>query len=103
MPHPKNRLKLTGDTHLPEVGDLGDLIDQADELELTVVEVAPARVYADGWVPQSQPAPAEYGALAAQPVLPVEGRMQRRLAARPWLMAAAALGLGFVVAKMLRR
>jgi hypothetical protein len=21
MPHPKNRLKLTGDTHLPDVGD----------------------------------------------------------------------------------
>ena len=29
MPHPKNRLKLTGDTHLPDVDD--DLLDADDE------------------------------------------------------------------------
>ncbi|HET8744973.1 MAG TPA: hypothetical protein VFM98_05185 [Ramlibacter sp.] len=104
MPHPKNRLKLTGDTHLP---DIADLLDEADEVELTVVEVAPQRVYADGWVPPSQAEMememAAESAMAPGPVLQVERGVQRQVAARPWLMMAAALGFGFVVAKMLRR
>ena len=49
MPHPKNRLKLTGDTHLP---DIGDLLERADADEPAVLEFdTEPRVYADGWTP----------------------------------------------------
>ena len=115
MPHhPKNRLKLTGDTHLP---DVGDLLAGADEVELTVVEIdAPPRVYADGWVPDPharRPEAAPEVLLLAEvpqpartlpaPLASVERKVERRVASTPWLAVGAALGFGFLVAKMLRR
>ena len=101
MPHPKNRLKLTGDTHLP---DVGDLLGDADEVELTVDEIAAQpRVYADGWVPPAQEAvPPEQPSLP-EPLMAVERKVERRVASTPWLAIGAALGFGFLVAKMLRR
>jgi hypothetical protein len=102
MPHPKNGLKLTGDTRMPELGDLpGD----ADEIEVTVVEVAtPERVYADGWVP-TEPllAQAQSHHKLPAPLMKVERKVERRVAATPWLAMGVALGFGFLVAKMLRR
>jgi hypothetical protein len=102
MPHPKNRLKLTGDTHLP---DIGDLLEQ-DDMELAVVHT-PAPVYADGWVPPAQQAmkdlEEEKHRELPQPLVQVERKVERKVASTPWLAAGAALGFGFLVAKMLRR
>ena len=107
MPHPKNRLKLTGDTHLP---DVGDLLEQDDALELAAPGTgAQSRVYADGWVPSAQQAMADmpeersmHEALPA-PLLQAERKVERKVASTPWLAAAAALGFGFLVAKMMHR
>jgi hypothetical protein len=73
MPHPKNRLKLTGDTHLP---DIGDLLERADADEPAVLEFdAEPRVYADGWAPSGPEAlPAEEHALPE----PVDAGRTRR-------------------------
>ena len=100
MPHPKNRLKLTGDTRLP---DIGELLEQADEVEIDVVEVAPARVYADGWEPSEQQALPEEREVLPAPVMKAERAMERQVVATPWLAIGAALGFGFLVARMLRR
>ena len=101
MPHPKNHLKLTGDTHLP---DPGDLLEQGDELELAIVEIdAPARVYADGWVPSAEEALPEEKHSLPEPVMKVERAVERRVVATPWLAMGGALVFGFLVAKMLRR
>ncbi|MEJ8839543.1 hypothetical protein [Ramlibacter sp. AN1133] len=105
MPHhPKNRLKLTGDTHLP---DVGGLLDDADERELTAAEIdAQPRVYADGWVPSEQDAMPEAQQerhSLPEPLMALERKAQRRMASTPWLALGAALGFGFLVAKMLRR
>jgi len=102
MPHPKNRLKLTGDTHLP---DVGDLLAQADELERDVVETqAQTRVYADGWLPPEQAAAMpEEQPMLPEPLLAAERTVERRVVSTPWLAAGAALAFGFVVAKLLRR
>ena len=100
MPHPKNRLKLTGDTHLP---DVSDLLGDADEAELAIVEIdAQPRVYADGWAPPLQQAMPAAPSLP-EPVMQVERKLERQVASTPWLAILAALGFGFVVARMLRR
>ena len=39
MPSPRNRLKLTGDTHLPDVGDEVDIVEE--EVVVVVAEAAP--------------------------------------------------------------
>ena len=99
MPHPKNRLKLTGDTHLP---DVNELFGDADEIEVAVVEIdAQPRVYADGWEGSSEAIPAETQSLPV-PLMQAEQQVKRRVAATPWLAVGAALGFGFLVAKMLR-
>jgi hypothetical protein len=53
MPNPRNRLKLTGDTHLPDVGDDGtddgDVLAfepaQADERDSPMREAMPSPAY----------------------------------------------------------
>jgi hypothetical protein len=101
MPHPKNRLKLTGDTHLP---DIGDLLDDADEVEVSIVEVdAQPRVYADGWVPSARDTMPEGKHSLPEPLMAVERTMEQRVVSTPWLAMGAALAFGFLVAKMLRR
>jgi len=57
MPHPKNRLKLTGDTHLPDVGFEPIADDETVEMvmfvaDTTDVPTTAPRVYADGWTPR---------------------------------------------------
>ena len=97
--HPKNGLKLTGDTHLPDI--LDDLRDgDAREEE--------ARVYADGYAP---PGPQEtVAALQEEPGVPEPSRLERaeRVAGRvggraPWVLMAGGLLLGCMAARMLRR
>lgn len=108
MPHPKNRLKLTGDTHLP---DVTDLMAEADEIEIVAVEIVEAepRVYADGYVPSPDPAssseqpraaaePQRTGALAA-----VERRVEALPKRSPWLAVGAGLMFGWLVARLLSR
>jgi hypothetical protein len=104
MPHPKNRLKLTGDTHLhdPRFDYMPD--DDASLEMLTVEEeqVLAPRVYADGFVPsatdesepQSEPA-SGVAAKAVDKVAQVEARS-------PWLAIGAMLAFGWLVARMLR-
>ena len=102
--HPKNGLKLTGDTHLPD--PLDDMRDDSDDATVLVVEEV--RVYADGYTP---PAPAEtLAALMEEPGAPEPTRMQRieRRAGRvgeraPWMLIAGGLLLGGMAARMLRR
>lgn len=98
MPHPKNRLKLTGDTHLPDVGyDSGFDDDQEQTVVLEDVTI----VYADGWVPSlEQPAdqPQEQGA-----VQKIERQVQQLPARKPWLAIGMALTAGWLLARMLRR
>ena len=43
MPHPKNHLKLTGDTHLPDVGD-DDMTDLDMEPGADFEDAAPAAI-----------------------------------------------------------
>lgn len=101
MPHPKNRLKLTGDTHLP---DVGDLLERADANESAVLaSEAQPRVYADGWTPSEPEALPEEEQFLPEPVMQVERAVERRVAATPWLAVGGALAFGFLVARMLRR
>lgn len=101
--HPKNGLKLTGNTRLPEIGDDFPLDDDD-----TVVVVEEVRVYADGYAP---PAPAEtMAALQEEPTVPEPSRMQRmerqagRIGGRaPWVLIAGGLLLGSIAARLLRR
>jgi hypothetical protein len=101
MPHPKNRLKLTGDTHLPDVPDMLDDLDEADP------DAAPldagARVYADGWVAPPPDAASEEMHHLPEPVMQAERQLRRQVGSTPWLAVGAALGVGFLVARMLRR
>jgi len=100
MPHPKNHLKLTGDTHLP---DVGDLLGEADDIEAAALEIdAQPRVYADGWMPEAQEDVREEPSMLPQPLRQVERSVERRVVSTPWLAVAAALGFGLLVARMLR-
>jgi hypothetical protein len=101
--HPKNGLKLTGNTRLPETMD--DLYDDDEAATLVAQET---RVYADGFTP---PAPAEtLAALREEPDVPEPTRMQRfeRKAGHvgeraPWILMAGGFLLGCIAARLLRR
>jgi hypothetical protein len=96
MRSPKNRLKLTGDTHPPEVEfDLG-----ADE-DVVMYAIVPedegqSRIYADGFVLPGQLA--EVG--VAQVVV---GTTPRPRQFTPWLAVGAMLAFGLLVSRLLRR
>jgi hypothetical protein len=97
--HPKNGLKLTGDTHLP------DILDDLRDGDVPEEEV---RVYADGYAPSG---PQEtIAALQEEPGVPEPGRVQRAERAAggvggraPWLLVAGGLLLGCMAARLLRR
>ena len=100
MPHPNNRLKLTGDTHLPDVGlDLN-----LDDRQMATIEALEPRFYADGYVPG-----AEMGAEEMDHPEPpttvqkVEQKVARQTRSTPLLMAGAGLLFGWMVMKVLRR
>lgn len=91
----KNRLKLTGDTHPPEVEfDLG--ADEDGVLYAIVPDdEALPRVYADGFVlPEEQ---AEVGVEGVFATMPQPGRFT------PWIAIGAVLAAGFLVYRLLRR
>lgn len=101
MPHPKNRLKLTGDTHLPD--PRFDTLPEDDaSLDLLTVEeqqVLEPRVFADGYVPEEAEDTQTDTGIAAQ----VLHKVERVPARSPWLAIGAMLAFGWMVAKMLRR
>jgi hypothetical protein len=100
MPHPKNRLKLTGDTHLPDVGlDLN-----LDDEELATIEALEPRFYADGYVPGAEMA-AEDMDHPEPPttVQKVEQKVASQTRSTPLLMMGAGLLFGWMVMKLLRR
>lgn len=111
MPHPKNRLKLTGDTHLPDVGFEPIAEERVEMLMLVPEEEAQPRVYADGWVPAAQEtglqhelAP-EAEAKDPQPQGMAQAAVRKMgwlPAKSPWLAMGVALGLGWLAARMLR-
>lgn len=117
MPHPKNRLKLTGDTHLPGRDmDLDLDLDHDLDIEEDVAATGLAsgsRVYADGYVPSESAVvesadvepmllePEPHGAAAV--VEKVEDTAGRQAAKKPWVAIGAAIGVGFLLMKMVRR
>jgi hypothetical protein len=111
MPHPKNRLKLTGDTHLPDAG-LDMPFDDDDPIEMTVFEDE-VRVYSDGYVPQAEPTstpvPTVLEAVNEPEPMPrgvaatLERKVERQTARTPLLAMSAALFFGWMVTRMLRR
>jgi hypothetical protein len=104
MPHPKNRLKLTGDTHLPGRNMDLDLDLDLDMEEDVAMEAMEPRVYADGYVPSPEPlamdAPSEQ---AASTVERVEAKVGKQAAKKPWMAIGGAIAFGFLVMRLLRR
>jgi len=100
--HPKNGLKLTGNTHLPDIAD-----DMHGDDDAQMVLIEEVRVYADGYAPS---APEEtIAALQEEPSVPEPSRVQRieRQAGRvggraPWVLMASGLLLGWMAARLLR-
>jgi len=107
MPHPKNRLKLTGDTHLPDVGFEPIADDETVEMvmfvaDTTDVPTTAPRVYADGWTPpaaREQPATPR----ATRRVKAAVRRAEQLPGRAPWLAIGGGLVVGWLVARMLRR
>jgi hypothetical protein len=109
MPHPKNRLKLTGDTHLPGRNlDLDMDLDMEEDdgvmQPMDLQDDAGTRVYADGYVP-----PPRTMAMEAEPqgaaavVEKVEEKVGKQASKAPWLAIGGAIALGFMLMRMVRR
>ncbi len=105
MPHPKNRLKLTGDTHLPDVGlDLN--LDDDEPME--TAEAQDALFYADGYVPGAAADTDQAPEAMDHPEPPtvvqkVEQKVAGQTRSTPLLMAGAGLLFGWMVMRLLRR
>ncbi|HEY0822322.1 MAG TPA: hypothetical protein VGD76_00935 [Ramlibacter sp.] len=98
MPHPKNGLKLTGDTHLHDPR-LDLYLEDDEPIEAVVVE--DIRVYADGY---ERPAAAEMDHPEPPTKLQkVERTVARQTARTPLLMMGAGLLFGWMVMRVLRR
>jgi hypothetical protein len=100
MPHPKNNLKLTGDTHLPDLEVDMFIVDDGEPLDLSGTDESAARIYADGYVPTSQVVmiePEPEGTLAV-----MERKVEEFPARSPWLAIGAGVALGWLVARMVR-
>jgi hypothetical protein len=101
--HPKNGLKLTGNTHLPDI--IEDMDDGDDDAQMVLIEEV--RVYADGYAP---PAPEEtIAALQEEPSVPEPSRMERiereagRVGGRaPWVLIVSGLLFGWLVVRTMR-
>ena len=102
MPSPKNRMKSTGDTHLPEVEfDMTDARASKDDM---AEEEDNSRVFADGYVPPgtsagSADAAGGVGSRGAS----MADTLREHATRSPLMMAGAVLAAGFVLAKLLRR
>jgi hypothetical protein len=110
MSHPKNRLKLTGDTHMPDVG-LDTNLDDDDELIDAVVVEEDIRVYAAGYLPGvaavAMPAAAQSQVRPMAQMHGIVGKLERKVARQtartPLLAISAGLFVGWMLARMLRR
>jgi hypothetical protein len=112
MPHPKNRLKLTGDTHLPDAG-LDMHLDDDEPIDMAVFEEEEVRVYSDGYVPEAEPTSTRVDVVPARVQEPMpepqgvaaklEQKVERQTARTPLLAMSAALFFGWMVTRMLRR
>lgn len=103
MPHPKNRIKLTGDTHPPELDDILVLED-----EPATGETATARETA------APRAPARLGRslLAGEPAPPAIGKLsermqfgasaQQRVVAQPLAALGMAFAVGWIFGKLFK-
>jgi hypothetical protein len=99
MPHPKNHMKLTGDTHPPELDF--DSADADNKLDAPAPEDdAEARVYADGWVPR-QATPTNDEARAAWASTVTTSGFQP--AAVPWKAIGLSVAVLWLMGKLLRR
>ena len=101
MPSPKNRMKSTGDTHLPEV-EL-DMTDVGEPREATAEEEDNTRVFADGYVPPGTSAGSVEAASASSGGASMVDTLRGHATKSPLMMAGAVLAVGFVLAKLLRR
>ncbi|HEX2546169.1 MAG TPA: hypothetical protein VHL79_14915 [Ramlibacter sp.] len=108
MPHPKNRLKLTGDTHIPGPNLDLDMLDTAEGTDAVALMQDPEpRVFADGYVPE-EPAMADASPQPdadadATPAEKVEDEVGKQAAKAPWLAIGGAIALGFMLVRLLRR
>jgi hypothetical protein len=100
MPHPKNRLKLTGDTHLPDIDELLGPDDEVERVTVEVIEVEP--VAAMDMPPATAAAAGEQPTGAKGRLAAVEQRIEALPSRSPWLAIAAGLAFGWLVARMLR-
>lgn len=101
MPHPKNRLKLTGDTHPPEVEF--DLDLDLEDRETADFSSAPQPTLDEGGTPVRS----RMQAPSAQPSF--EAGTQRyfdaareQVRAKPYASLGAAFAVGFLLAKLFR-
>jgi hypothetical protein len=103
MPSHKNRMKLTGDTHLPDVGDYG--LDRDDALgALDTLPDDEVRVYADGWVPPQQEAASAPEPEGVKGMLQAaEQKVEQLPARKPWLAIGMGITLGWMLMRALRR
>jgi hypothetical protein len=105
MPHPKNHMKLTGDTHLPDVGFEPLDAEQVEMLMFVEEEDTEPRVYADGWVGPAQdtmPMQAEPAAEPPTKTQAVVRTMERMPAKSPWIAMGVALLFGWMAARTFR-
>ena len=98
MPSPKNRIKDTGDTHMPDARFDYMPEDDASLNTLTAEEqqVLEPRVYADGFVRTEEDSAPEGLADKAVDTL---GKVEAR---SPWLALGAMVAFGWLVTRMLR-
>jgi hypothetical protein len=86
MPNPRNRLKLTGDTRLPDVGDEIEIVEE----EVVVVEAAPLQEEAIA-VARVQPRMRRRGMLDAA---------REQVRAKPVAALTGAFVLGLLLARI---
>lgn len=97
MPHPRKHLKLTGDTHPPEVED--DLGAPGRE----AVEAGGAEAAAPGAAgAQTRPAPAVRSLVVAMPARRYVDEARAQVRARPLATAAVAFFAGFAIGVVTR-
>ncbi|MDB5900076.1 MAG: hypothetical protein JWP41_3678 [Ramlibacter sp.] len=102
MPHPKNRLKLTGDTHPPELEyDLAPDSDDTDADTTVASAVARRSRLDDAALRMEDSQPAAEAFWLDEPALATGARHFART--RPLASAGIALVVGYTLLKVLRR
>jgi hypothetical protein len=102
MPHTKNRMKLRGDIHPPEVEyDLSTNLDDDDELQAEATRLDDVDLRLD------QPAEPAIMLLAVPERMGAKDKAQqiagKQLANRPMVVMLGAFALGIVIARMVRK